>query len=79
MSNLDINGVNGKAPLDAASNSGSQSGRAGGPLIKVEPPRREDLQPSYARVIKADTEDESQYGWYGSKSTAPSRAHRATI
>jgi erythrocyte band 7 integral membrane protein len=67
MSNLDVNGVNGKAPLDAASNSGSQSGRADGPIVKVQPPRREDLQPSYARVIKPDTEDESQHGWYGSK------------
>ena len=39
---------------------------AGDPLVKVQPPRREDLQPSYASVIKADTQDESQHGWYGS-------------
>ena len=79
MSNLDINGVNGKAPLDAASNSGSQVGRSDGPIVKVQPPRREDLQPSYARVIKADTEDESQHGWYGSESIEPSHFHRARI
>ncbi|KAG9689155.1 stomatin family protein-like protein, partial [Aureobasidium melanogenum] len=34
-------------------------------LVKVQPPRREDLQPSYASVIKPDTEDASQHGWYG--------------
>lgn len=31
----------------------------------VEPPRREDLQPAYAQVIKADTADASTNGWYG--------------
>lgn len=36
------------------------------PLVKVEPPRREDLQPSYARHIQPDSQDESQHGWYGS-------------
>lgn len=56
------NGVNSKAPLDASSQA---SAARDGPIIHVEPPRREDLQPSYARVIKADTEDESQHGWYG--------------
>ncbi|KAF2158034.1 membrane protease subunit, stomatin/prohibitin like protein [Myriangium duriaei CBS 260.36] len=35
-------------------------------LIKVQPPRREDLQPSYAQVIKPDTQDASNHGWYGS-------------
>ena len=34
-------------------------------LIKVQPPRREDLQPSYAQVIKPDSEDVAQHGWYG--------------
>jgi hypothetical protein len=33
--------------------------------VKVQPPRREDLQPSYAREIKPDTEDETAHGWYG--------------
>ena len=61
-----MNGVhngNGKAPLDSSSQA---SGGRPEPLIKVQPPRQEDLQPSYARVIKADTEDEAQHGWYGS-------------
>jgi len=48
------NGVNGKAPA------------APEPIINVQPPRREDLQPSYAKVIQPDTEDASQHGWYGS-------------
>lgn len=56
--------VNGKAPLQ--SNGNGVGRRADEPLIKVQPPRREDLQPSYAQVIKADTEDISQHGWYAS-------------
>ena len=35
-------------------------------LAKVQPPRREDLQPSYAQVLKPDTEDDSAHSWYGS-------------
>lgn len=46
--------------------SDTQSTPAAAPIINVQPPRREDLQPSYASVIKPDTEDESQHGWYGS-------------
>jgi len=36
-------------------------------VIKVQPPRREDLQPSYAQTLQGDTEIEN-YGWYGSMS-----------
>ncbi|KAF2083486.1 membrane protease subunit, stomatin/prohibitin like protein [Saccharata proteae CBS 121410] len=53
--------VNGKAPLS----SDASGSRSVDPIVKVQPPRREDLQPSYAQVIKPDTEDESQHGWYG--------------
>lgn len=53
--------TNGKAPID--SDSGNHVPR-NEPIIHVEPPRREDLQPSYARVIKADDDDSTQ-GWYG--------------
>lgn len=35
-------------------------------MIKVQPPRREDLQPSYAQVIKPDIQDAATHGWYGS-------------
>jgi erythrocyte band 7 integral membrane protein len=36
------------------------------PFIHVEPPRREDLQPAYATVLKPDREDAGGHGWYGS-------------
>jgi len=54
---------NGKAPI---STNGSSRRGVDEPLVKVQPPRREDLQPSYAQVIKPDTQDDSQHGWYGS-------------
>lgn len=63
--NINMNGIdtNGKAPIGSTNGSS----RNGEPIVKVQPPRREDLQTSYAQVIKADTEDESQHGWYGSE------------
>jgi hypothetical protein len=36
-------------------------------VIKVQPPRREDLQPSYAQMLQGETEAEA-HGWYGSMS-----------
>jgi erythrocyte band 7 integral membrane protein len=36
------------------------------PIVHVEPPRREDLQPSYAKVLKPDQEDASSHSWYAS-------------
>jgi len=36
-----------------------------GGIIKVEPPRREDLQPSYAQTLQGDNDPETN-GWYGS-------------
>jgi erythrocyte band 7 integral membrane protein len=51
---------NGKAPVNGASSRAVDE-----PIVKVQPPRREDLQPSYARVIKADDADEDMNGWYG--------------
>lgn len=48
---------NGKAPLNGATD--------GAPLASVQPPRREDLQPSYAKVLQPDTEDSDTAGWYG--------------
>jgi erythrocyte band 7 integral membrane protein len=56
--------VNGKAPLQ---NGNSSNRGVDEPIVRVEPPRREDLQPSYAQVIKPDTEDAAQHGWYGSE------------
>jgi len=51
----------GKAPV----NGGSSRAAHNEPMVKVEPPRREDLQPSYARVIKPDDADHDNHGWYG--------------
>lgn len=38
-----------------------------GGIIKVQPPRREDLQPSYAQTLQGDHDVET-HGWYGSMS-----------
>jgi regulator of protease activity HflC (stomatin/prohibitin superfamily) len=36
------------------------------PLVHVQPPRIEDLQPSYAKILKGDLEDDGPtHGWYG--------------
>ena len=37
-----------------------------GGVIKVQPPRREDLQPSYAQTLQTD--ENEAHGWYGSMS-----------
>lgn len=34
-------------------------------VIKVQPPRREDLQPSYAQTLQGESEDSATHGWYG--------------
>ncbi|OAL01330.1 stomatin family protein-like protein [Phaeosphaeriaceae sp. SRC1lsM3a] len=57
--------INGKAPLNGAGAHSPQRA-VDEPVIKVQPPRREDLQPSYARVIKPDDADADTNGWYGS-------------
>lgn len=57
-----MNDPNGKAPMPGASNGTSSVNE---PIIKVQPPRREDLQPSYARVIQPDDADADTNGWYG--------------
>ncbi len=41
-----------------------------GGVIKVQPPRREDLQPSYAQTLQGDTDNEAMHGWYGSMSVS---------
>jgi len=56
--------INGKAPVNGAGPAAAPPPPA--PLIKVQPPRREDLQPSYARVIQPDDADADTNGWYGS-------------
>jgi hypothetical protein len=41
------------------------------PMVVVEPPRREDLQPSYAQTLAGES-DTGAHGWYGSMS----KSHR---
>lgn len=53
----------GKGQLNGVTDSPPH--RPAGPVVAVQPPRREDLQPSYAKVLRPDTEDESAHGWYG--------------
>jgi erythrocyte band 7 integral membrane protein len=40
------------------------------PIIKIQPPRSADLQPSVAHVIKPDAEDASTHGWYAKMITS---------
>ena len=64
--------TNGKAAQ--SNNIGFRPSNQAGPLIKVEPPRREDLQPSYAQTLQGENEAE-MHGWYGSMSmSAPPQA-----
>lgn len=35
------------------------------PIVRVQPPRREDLQPSYAKVLLPDENDAHSHSWYG--------------
>lgn len=45
----------------------STPGRSDNPLMHVEPPKREDLQPSYAQTLTGES-DQGNHGWYGSMS-----------
>ena len=57
---------NGKAPMPInGTNGGAPARNPGEPVVKVQPPRREDLQPSYAKVIEPDDADADSHGWYG--------------
>lgn len=63
---------NGKAPLGPAPgfkpSGGSGPGASNGGIIKVQPPRREDLQPAYAQTLQGDNDDAAAHGWYGAMS-----------
>ena len=37
------------------------------PMVNVQPPRREDLQPSYAQTLVGES-DQGNHGWYGAMS-----------
>ncbi|KAL9098589.1 MAG: hypothetical protein Q9163_005786 [Psora crenata] len=58
---------NGKAPINSIGfRNGANPGGAKANLINVQPPRREDLQPSYAQTLRGDSDDAGAHGWYGS-------------
>lgn len=72
----DNNTTSSAAPLAPPSTTTKPSNGAGyqrppgigtrdAPLINVEPPRREDLQPSYAQNLVGESE-QGTHGWYGS-------------
>ena len=42
-------------------------GRLDQPMVNVQPPKREDLQPSYAQTLTGES-DQGNHGWYGSMS-----------
>lgn len=79
-------------PFSATSTAGNSSAQRNGynhsrstgpahsenPLISVQPPRREDLQPSYAQVLQGD-DDTSTNGWYGSMSTFGTSSYYCAI
>jgi regulator of protease activity HflC (stomatin/prohibitin superfamily) len=46
-------------------NGGHIPGSSNNPMVNVQPPRREDLQPSYAQTLVGES-DQGNHGWYGS-------------
>ena len=75
--------------MDSPRDSGLDNGKNGtanpvgfrpqnaGQMIKVQPPRREDLQPSYAQTLQGD--EEQNHGWYGGMSMyIASNTHETT-
>jgi erythrocyte band 7 integral membrane protein len=59
MSDTGATGSSGKALL----NNGIP--RPDQPIIHIQPPRHEDLQPSYAKVLNPDHQDTAAHSWYG--------------
>jgi hypothetical protein len=61
----------GSKALQGGLRSSHTPGRSDNPLINVDPPRREDLQPSYAQTLTGES-DQGNHGWYGSMSKVSS-------
>jgi hypothetical protein len=59
--------ANGNGKDSASPVRGFQPRHGENGVIKVQPPRREDLQPSYAQMLQGETEPDA-HGWYGSMS-----------
>jgi hypothetical protein len=62
----DTDGGPSKASLNGGFRPTHTPGRSDNPMVNVQPPRREDLQPSYAQTLAG--ESEGAHGWYGSMS-----------
>ena len=58
----------GKAPLPPSGFHNGNPGSTPQGLVEVQPPRREDLQPSYAQTLQGDADDANTHGWYGAMS-----------
>lgn len=66
---------NGKTASPSNGNAAGFRSQNGG-IIKVQPPRREDLQPSYAQTLQRESDDPETNSWYGSMSmSGPPSAH----
>jgi erythrocyte band 7 integral membrane protein len=63
----DTNGGPSKSSLNGGFRPTHTPGRSDNPMVNVEPPRREDLQPSYAQTLAGES-DQGAHGWYGSMS-----------
>lgn len=62
------NGVpGGSSNLNGGFRPSNGPGRLDNPMVNVQPPRREDLQPSYAQTLVGES-DQGNHGWYGSMS-----------
>ncbi len=55
------------AALNGGFRPSHNPGGLANPMVIVEPPRREDLQPSYAQTLAGES-DTGAHGWYGSMS-----------
>jgi erythrocyte band 7 integral membrane protein len=61
---------NGGSALNGGYRPTHTPGRTDNPMVTVQPPRREDLQPSYAQTLLGESELGNN-GWYGSMSEYP--------
>jgi len=59
------NSAPGPSNLNGGFRSAHTPGRSDNPMVNVQPPRREDLQPSYAQTLVGES-DQGNHGWYGS-------------
>ncbi|KAI9791188.1 MAG: hypothetical protein M1816_004180 [Peltula sp. TS41687] len=69
MSKVSVNGKAVAHSEEAVQGGGYRHANPGGvnaPMVNVQPPRRDDLQPSYAQTLVDD--DSSAHGWYGAMS-----------